>query len=163
MFNRLSSLGSLGRMLRSKGGFATLLGDIATLAQAGLPGTIEQGYTDSRVKVNLEKYTIGGSTETSGSTIDIGAPLPAGARVLAIELYVDTAQTALTFKLGDEADDDRYVAAGNTSLQTAGLYRFGGNLYQVGQTSGDRQILLTTGGATMTAGAFKAAVYYTMD
>lgn len=140
---------------------ATLLGDVATDAQAGTGQA--HGLTNARVKANLDSYTIGGSTETSGSTIDLGGLIPKGARVKTLGLHVTTNQSSLTFKLGDDADDDRYVASGNTSLQTAGLYEFSGKNYQVGTTSGDDQIVLTTGGATMTAGQLEFYVEYTMN
>lgn len=143
---------------------AAILGDIATKAQSGgLTNWVLNGLINARVKANLESYTIGGTAETSGSTLDLGALLPSGCRVIGIGLHVTTDQSSLTFKLGDDADDDRYVAAGNTSLQTAGLYLFSGKNYKTGQTTGDTQILLTTGGATMTAGQLEVFILYSMD
>lgn len=142
---------------------AAILMDHATDAQAGgLANWMAKGLIDARVKTMLDDYTIGGSTETSGSTIDVGGVLPSGANVVAIVIYVSTAQTSLTLSIGDDASATRYASA-STSLQTAGTYVFSGQNYVTGTTSGDTQILLTTGGATMTAGNLRIAVFYTFD
>lgn len=141
---------------------ATLVATNATLDQAGGPNQLEQGLKDARVKACLDTYTIGGSTETSGSTLDICPALPSKARVLAIGIRVSAAQTSLTINLGDDADDDRYAAA-STALQTAGFHWFSGQNYQTGTTDGDTQLKITTGGATMTAGTLQVFVLYTMD
>lgn len=142
---------------------AAILMDVATDFQAGgLSNAVLNGLIDARVKAMLDSYTIGGSTETSGSTIDVGAQLPSGARVVAIIINVSTAQTSLTLSIGDDASATRYASA-STSLQTAGTYVFSGENYKTGQSTGDRQILFTTGGATMTAGQLEVAVLYTID
>lgn len=140
---------------------ATQLADIATLDQAGGPSVIEQGRKDARVKVNTDSYTLTTAT-TSGSTIDIGALLPNKARVLEIVLNFSVAQTSLTLSVGDDASATRYASA-ITGPQTAGITRVSGLNYQVGTSDGDRQIVLTTGGATATAGQLEAQIYYTMD
>jgi len=144
---------------------ATLAADNATLVAAGGVSTIIQGLVDGRVKAMLDSYTIGGSTETSGSTLDIGGNIPKGAHIIAIILYVSAAQTSLTVDIGDDEDADRYAAA-STSLQSAGTYVFSGQNYNVDMTTAstpDNQIVLTTGGATMTAGQLEAVVLYTID
>lgn len=142
---------------------ATILADVATNVQAGgLNNAVLNGLIDARVKAHLDSYTIGGSTETSGSTIDIGALIPSGARVLAILVSVSTAQTSATLSIGDDASATRYANA-DTSIQNAGSYLFSGKNYLTGQSAGDRQIVLTTGGATLTAGQLEVAVLYTMD
>ncbi len=144
---------------------ATLAADVATLVAAGGVSTILSGLVDGRVKVMLDSLTIGGSTEVSGSTIDIGGLMPKGANVIAIILFVSTNQSALTVDIGDDEDADRYAAA-DTSLQTAGTYVFSGKNYVVDMTTAstpDNQIVLTTGGATMTAGQLEAAVLYSID
>ena len=142
---------------------ATLLGDVATSVQAGgLSNAVLNGLVDARVKAMLESYTIGGSSETSGSTLDIGGLLPSGARVVAIVINVSTAQTSATLSIGDDASATRYASA-DTSIQNAGTYVFSGKNYKTGQSTGDLQIVLTTGGATLTAGQLEVAVLYTMD
>lgn len=140
----------------------TYKGDVKTAVDAGgLGNTVVQGLIDGRVKCMLDSLTIAG-TELSGSVIKMGQALPAGAKVLAIILYVSAAQTSLTSSVGDGASATRYGSA-LTSLQTAGSYFIGGQNYVVGTTSGDDQLTLTTGGATATAGTLKSAVLYTLD
>ena len=140
-----------------------ILGDVATKAQTGgLINVMVHGLINARVKANLESYTIGGSAETAGSTLDVGGLIPKGAHIIAILLYVSAAQTSATFDIGDDADADRFAAA-STLLQTAGIYVIPGKNYLVGTVDGDDQIVLTTGGATLTAGQLEAAVLFTLD
>ena len=137
-------------------------GDVATDYQAGgLANAVTSGLIDGRVKCNLESYTILG-TEAAASTLDVGAELPKGARVIAIVVYVSAAQTALTLSIGDDASATRYASA-STSLQAIGTYVYSGKNYTIGTASGDEQILLTTGGATATAGQLEVAVLYAID
>lgn len=138
---------------------ATVLGVIATaVAAGGVNNAVAQGHINARVKVNLDTYTIAG-TEGTSSTITLGALIPKGARVLKVVLTVSANQTSATFSVGDDASATRYASA-STSLQTAGRYEYDGSQYEVGTTSGDDQIVLTTGGATLTAGTLKAEVHY---
>ena len=144
---------------------ADYLGEVATaVAAGGLSNKVLSGLIDGRTKVMVESYTILG-TEASASTITLGGIMPKGARVLAIQLYVSAAQTSATFDVGDDEDADRYAAA-STSLQSAGTYIFSGKNYitdDTTPTSTDRQIVLTTGGATLTAGTLEAVIYFTID
>lgn len=141
---------------------SNVLGTIATaVAAGGLNNAQAHGYIDARQKVNLDVYTIAG-TETVASTIKLCGKIPKGARVLSINLTVSANQTAATFSVGDSASATRYATA-STSLQTAGKYSIDGGQYQVGQSAGDDQLLLTTGGATLTAGTLKAEVVYCLD
>jgi len=119
---------------------------------------------DGRLKVMLDDYTIAG-TEVSGSTLTLGGIMPKGANVVAILLCVSANQTTATFDIGDAEDDDRYAAA-STSLQTAGTYVFGGKNYVTDDTTPtttDRQIVLTTGGATLSSAELTAAIVYSID
>lgn len=141
---------------------AAYLGDVQTaVAATGLNNIQAFGKINARAKVNLESYTILG-TEASGSTLDIGATLPANARVLEIVLNFSVAQTSLTLSIGDGASATRYVSA-STGPQTVGRTVVSGRNYLVGTTSGDNLIRLTTGGATMTAGQLEAQIYFTTD
>ena len=141
------------------------VGTVATaVAAGGLSNAVLSGLIDGRVKCMLETYTILGS-EASASTIDIGGLLPKGANVIAIILTVDAAQTTATFSIGDDESTTRYASA-STSLQSAGTYVYGGNNYVVDMTTTttpDNQIVLTTGGATLSAGTLYAAVLYSID
>lgn len=141
---------------------ATLLADVATSFQAGgLSNAVLNGLIDARLKAYLESYTILG-TETSGSTLDIGATVLSGSRVVGFLVYVSTNQTALTVSIGDDASATRYASA-ITSLQTAGTYVISGQNYKTGQSTGDLQMVITTGGATMTVGQLEIAIITTQD
>jgi len=144
---------------------ADYLGEVATaVAAGGLSNKVLSGLIDGRVKAMVDSYTILG-TETTAKTISLGGIMPIGANVLAIQLYVSAAQTSATFDVGDAEDVDRYAAA-STSLQTAGTYIFSGKNYitdDTTPTSTDRQILLTTGGATLSAATLEAVIYFTID
>lgn len=141
---------------------ATVLGTVATAVDTGgLNNAVAHGFMNARVKAMLDSYTIAG-TEAAASTITLGGLLPTGARVIAILLYVSASQTSLTVSVGDDASATRYGSA-LTSLQTAGTYLIGGKQYVVGTASGDNQLVLTTGGATATAGTLQATVLYTID
>ena len=136
----------------------------ATLQDAGGVSTIIQGLVDGRLKCCLDTYTILG-TEVVADTIDIGANMPKGAHAVALILQVSAAQTSATIDIGDDEDADRYAAA-DTSLQSVGTYVFSLKNYNVDLTTAstpDNRIVLTTGGATLTAGTLQAAVIYSMD
>lgn len=144
---------------------AEYVGVNATLVAAGgLSNAVLSGLIDGRVKCMLDTYTILG-TEASGSTLVLGGIMPKGANVIAIMLYVSASQTSLTVSIGDDESATRYASA-STSLQTAGVYVFSGQNYVADDTTPsttDRQIVLTTGGATATAGTLKAAILYSID
>ena len=146
---------------------AANLGVIATLTQAGgLDSSQAHAFSDARVKTFLDYYVLAG-TEGSGDTFDFFKTLRAGMRVIAIMLTVSTAQTSLTISIGDDASATRYASA-DTSLQSAGTYWFSGltgatGFYEIGTNTNDEQILLTTGGATATAGNLAGAILVALD
>ena len=137
-------------------------GEVNTAVDAGgVVNAVLNGLIDARVKVNVENYTILGS-ELAASTINIGANLPKGAVILAIVLAVSAAQTAATFSVGDAGSATRYASA-HTGLQTAVVpVIIGGKNYVITGTD-DTEIVLTTGGATLTAGNLDAFILYAMD
>lgn len=131
------------------------------IAAGGVSNKVLQGLIDGRVKCNIETYTILGS-ELSASTIAIGAALPVGANVIGIILQVSAAQTSLTASVGDAGSATRYASA-ITGLQTANVIVFvPGKNYVITGTS-DTQILITTGGATASAGILNAVILYSKD
>lgn len=144
---------------------ADVKGDVATaVAAGGLSNKVLSGLIDGRLKCMLESYTIAG-TEGLGSTITVGGIMPKGANVVAILLFVSANQTAATFSVGDLELATRYASA-ITSLQTAGTYLIGGKNYVADDTvpaTTDRQIVLTTGGATLSAATLKVAIIYSID
>lgn len=143
---------------------AAYLGVNATLVAAGGLSTLTSGLVDGRVKCMLDYYTILG-TETAGATITLGGLIPKNANVIAIILKVTANQTSVTVDIGDDEDADRYAAA-STSLQTAGTYVWSANNYICDETTAsttDRQIVITTAAATMSAGVLYAAIFYSID
>lgn len=145
---------------------ATLLGTVATaVAAGGLSNKVLSGLIDGRVKVLLDDYTIDGATEVIGTTITVGGLLPKGANVIAILIHVSAAQTSATLSIGDDEDATRYASA-DDSIQTAGAALFSGQNYVTDDTTPsttDRQIVLTTAGATLTAGELTVAIFYSID
>jgi len=130
------------------------------------------GYIRGAVRVMVDWYVLAG-TETSGTVIWMHPPLEAGAMILFHVLGVSAAQTSLTCSVGDLDSATRYASA-ITSLQTAGSYLIGSKLgagpYIIGTnpatptaTDTDAQIILTTGGATATAGTIGLETFYTID
>ncbi len=145
---------------------AAIVATVATaVAAGGLSNKVLSGLIDARVKTMLDDYTIDGATEVVGSTITVGGIMPKGANVIAIIIFVSAAQTSATLSIGDAESATRYASA-DTSIQTAGTYVFSGKNYVADDTtptSTDRQIILTTGGATLTAGDLRVAVIYAID
>jgi hypothetical protein len=139
-----------------------VVGANRTLIVAGGVQKILGGLVDGRVKVCFDTIA-SSSTLDVGSTVKLGA-LPAGANVLAIILSATTAQSSLTFSLGDGASATRYLAAGNTGLQTALVpVVAAGAGYVVGTATNDNYLLLTTAGAAGTTGSISCAILYSVD
>lgn len=143
---------------------AAVKGVVATaVAAGGLSNASLNGLRDGRVKAMLDTYVVAG-TETVASTITLGAIIPTGANIIAIILSVEDAQAAATFSVGDAGSATRYASA-HTGLQTADTaVIIRGKNYVVTGTDDD-QIVLTTGGATLTAssGGINICVLYTLD
>ena len=146
------------------------------VVSGGLGNMLLSGLIDSPVHCMIDQYTVvGGSEPTTGSTIKLFATgasaststtypsLPTGANILAIGLSVTVAQSSATFSVGDVASATRYVSA-STGLQSAAptITWLSGLNYVIGTATGDSQIVLTTGGATLTAGIIYAFVLYTL-
>lgn len=138
-------------------------GVIATaVAAGGVANQQPQGWIDGRVKCMIDQIVLAGS-ELSGSTISLGAiPLPDNSTIIAILLSSSVAQTSLTASVGDAGSGTRYATA-STGLQTANsLVQVPGKGYVTTGTS-DTQLVLTTGGATATAGTITSIVLFTHD
>lgn len=139
---------------------ANLSGVNQTKIDAMSPSNIlDSGSVNASKKVRIDTYAMASMTGT-GNVLKLFGALPKGAKILGIRLSVGTAQTSLTFKLGTSYNDDEFVAAGNTNLQTAGSYYYSGKHYEVGQEDGDDQIILTNAGAGGTSATLYAEVEY---
>jgi len=112
----------------------------------------------------------------SGSIIEIGEYLPRGAHVIEVILQCDALGSSVTLTVGDYEDADRYIAVSstwNTANQVQRTNAIGGKSYKVdeedangvsiaGATTTDRQIIITTGGATA-SGTIKLVVLYSYE
>ena len=140
----------------------TVLGANRTLLVAGGVQKILSGLVDGRVKVQVDTYA-------SSATLDIGSTikffnLPTGAKIMLIALMATTAQTSLTYSLGNGDTAALFVTAGATGLQTALTpVLAGGAAYVVGSGTLDSYVLLTTAGAAGTTGTITAMCFYTVD
>lgn len=133
------------------------------------------GYINGREKCMLDYYVSLG-TEASGSVLYMGALLPVGAKVLTIDLLSSANTASLTLSIGDLDLATRYASA-DTGMQTLRIKTFSGMIsatngfYVIGTnpaiptaTDNDQQIILTTGGATLTVGQiYGVRVTFTTD
>ena len=135
------------------------------------------GYVDGRKKIMLDYY-VGLGTELSGSTLNMCAPLPQGAMILSVSVISSANTSSLTWSVGDLNLATRYANAG-TGIATAGITTYTGMIssttgwYVIGTnpgtganalTTGDAQIVITTGGATLGTGTiYGVIVEYTTD
>lgn len=148
---------------------ATVYGVVSTAVTAGGIGTtpIAQGFIDARVKTMIDQYTALG-TETTGTIILMGAPLPAGAKVIRICIQPSTSTSSLTISVGDGYSATKYVSASTGPATGPSSNFYPGQLYVIGTHSSaaanDAQIQLTTGGATLAIGTIiTCIVEYTFD
>lgn len=156
---------------------ATVIGVVATIIAAPpSPATwLTAGYIDGRVKLSLDFYVALG-TEGAATIIKMGQLLPVGAKVLWIDIATSASTGGLTISVGDLDSATRYASAstgpatlGTTRIgpkldSTNGYYVIGSNPATPTTTDNDQQIILTTGGATLSVGTIvSCAVYYTTD
>ena len=116
-------------------------------AQADAKMALSQGVLNAPLKVVSGDFTA--ASDASGTVINL-CELPKGAVIH--DVVVDTAAlgASTTVKVGDGADDDRFVAA--TSTSSAATLRAGvaGKGYRIGSNAGDNLLTATIGGAAAT-------------
>lgn len=112
------------------------------------------------IRVQYDSYEA--SSLASGSDISV-ARLPKGAKVYDVIVHFDALGASSTVSVGDADDADRFITA--TSTASAGQM----SMSQEGAIAGfgyeapaETDILLTTGGATIT-GTIKVAVMYSVE
>lgn len=140
---------------------AAVLGANVTKYDAGALGSNWIDSTDVKTGTSIFFDTYEASSLASGSTITM-ATLPSGAKVLDIKVWFDALGGSSTLKVGDSTDDDRYYAAAASS--SAGVFTdilIDGVGYVIGTNSGDDDIIITTGGASIT-GTIKMLVTYSV-
>ena len=141
---------------------STVLGVNKTLIDAGT--ILSPGKFDGRVKCSIDTYEA--SSLAIASTITMGGKLTKGAIVLVQFLAYDALGRSTTMDVGDAESSARYHSALDTS--SAGITLIGlvdGVNYETDDTTStttDRQIVLTTAGATMT-GTIKLITLYVND
>ncbi len=143
---------------------ATVKGTNKTLIDAGgLTSQLAAGLQDGRVKCAIDQYTADGS-ETSATIIEMFGDLPAGAKVIQIQLRISATESSFTVSVGDTETATRYISA-SADLDTADdILTLHGKGYVIGSATDDSQIELLTGGATLTAATIiYAVVLYTTD
>ncbi len=164
MFNFKKLLNYTMAVLKDKRGVA-FVGVTGTKIDSGGVSTILGGLVDGRVKCMLDTYVILGS-EIVDDTLLLGGIMPIGANVIAIGLNVDTAQTSAQVDIGDAESTTRYATNSN-GIATADLIEWtSGDNYVTDDTTPsttDRRILLTIGGATLTAGNLQFVLIYSFD
>jgi hypothetical protein len=147
---------------------ATVYGVNRTLANTPEGSNItDAGLLEGKVRVMVDSYEA--SAIAAGTIIEMGKYIPKGARVIEAELITDALGASVTLIVGDYEDDNRYITVTtcNTANLRTRLNAIDGFQYEVdetteGATSTDRQIIITTAGATAT-GTIKLVVYYTYE
>lgn len=119
---------------------------------------LQKGYHKSEVLSTSDSYTC--SSLPDASTIEMGATLPAGAKVQLIVLKHPAFATARTLSVGDNASATRYATT--QAVATAGTISIPCGNYVVGTASGDDQLLLTTAGIFNSATPIQMTCFYTM-
>jgi len=111
------------------------------------------------LRVQYDSYEA--SSLADGSDISV-ARLPKGAKVYDVIVHFDALGASTTLKVGDSADDDRYIAA--TATTSAGQM----SMSQEGAIAGfgyeqtaETDIILTNAGTA--TGTIKCAVIYSVD
>ena len=120
-----------------------------------------------KVRVSYDSYEA--SSLASGSDITIGR-VPANATIIDVVLKCDALGASSTLKVGDAADDDRYLAAvgtwnaaGQTQSMLGGSTAANTAMTGLGyRTTAETDIIITTGGATI-SNSIHCWVMYTVE
>lgn len=143
----------------------TRKGTNKTLIDAGgLASQLAAGLQDGRVKCAVDTYICADTVE-AGTIIEFCGDLPAGAKVLAIVLGIDTTTSSFTFQFGDTHLANRYGPASSALLETAlDSVILSGHGYVIGTNTADSQLeMLTEGASLVDATEIDCAVFYTTD
>lgn len=143
---------------------ATVNGVQAAKYQASPRDLIPVNAQGGRMRVMYDEFTF--AAHAAGTIVRMGGPLPKGARIVGgVLMHADLGTTAGTLKVGDELDDDRFLAAFATG--SAGKKPFDDATSGVAAGFGFEltvasQIIVTTAGAAVT-GLIQLAVHYVID
>ena len=139
---------------------ATRKGANKTIIDAITPSTIlDPGKMGGNVRCLIDTYT-SATTEAASDTIEMGADLPVGARILWGVIVQDTVG-GNTLDVGDASDPNRYVdaAADNTTTDFTDVNTGVGYTIVAATT----QIILTLSGDLTAAGKVTLIVLYTVE
>ena len=113
-----------------------------------------------KLRVTFDEYEA--SSLASGSDISV-ARLPKGATVYEVIVHHDGLGASSTIKVGDSADDDRYIAATSTASAGKLVMSEDGAIDGFGfEQTAETDIILTTGGAAI-SGTIKVAIMYAVE
>lgn len=147
---------------------ATVKGTNRTLADTPTGSNIiKSGLQKGKLRTMIDYYEA--SAIAIGSIIEMSEYLPKGAHIVEVALTTDALGSGVTLIVGDYEDDNRYITATacNTANQVTRLNAIDGRQYEAdetteGATSTDRQIIITTAGATA-SGTIKLEVTYAQE
>ena len=138
---------------------ASVKGANITLLDATPATMIDAASNSGNLQVWHDTYEA--SSLAAGSDISV-ARLPKGAKVYDVIVHFDNLGSGTTLKVGDSADDDRYIAA--TATTSAGQM----SMSQEGAIAGfgyeqpaETDIILTNAGTA--TGTIKCAVIYSVE
>jgi hypothetical protein len=117
---------------------------------------VPKGEANGNVRVMYDEFVLP-SDAAASAVVTLGAPIPAGARILSAKLKCADLGGTGTLDLGDAADADGYIAGGDASGQAAQLD--GSGAYIGTQLAADSQTLLTMTGVTSGATGVKIRVW----
>lgn len=134
--------------------------DVVATDYAANPRVL-RGPNEANGRLRFCRFEYEASSLASGSTIDIGTPIPKGARLVDIAVLADDlGTTAGTLEVGDSGDTDRFIAAYATGSATFKSVTKDGKIDNLHyQFTADTQLLITTAGATI-SGTIKGHIVY---
>ena len=144
---------------------ATFKGANRTLADTPTGSNImDSGVQYGKLRVIMDSYEA--SSTAAGSIIEMGVYIPKNSRVVEVALRTDALGSSVTLAVGDYEDDNRYITATecNTANQVTRMNAITGAQYNVDETTAtatgtDRQVIITTAGASATGTIYLEVVY----
>jgi hypothetical protein len=129
----------------------------------GIANLLAAGSKDGRKKVCIDTCDLAATQTGATDVLKLFGVLPKGAIILQIVLMQTGTQTS-TIKVGTVYNDDEFLAASSTGIQTAYAVKvIPGYQYVVGTVDTDDQIIITFAGAVGATGTLYAEIDYTTD
>uniref|UniRef100_A0A6H1ZVW3 Uncharacterized protein n=1 Tax=viral metagenome TaxID=1070528 RepID=A0A6H1ZVW3_9ZZZZ len=131
---------------------ATLYGINNTLYRAGTP--VNEPHALARLRVIEDEYEF--ASTTVGQTVAMGVPIPAGMQLVGGFLYFDALATSTTIAVGNDTDNDEYLAATSTASAGGAYLNLIASMGEPFTTA--EQVTVTLAGATAT-GTIKLVLF----